>query len=137
MKRISMVALLVGGCASAHPPPSAQMASATEAVKHAEQLAGNAQGAAEGHARLARGELGEAQRRAKERDYEGAEAYAVRARQDAELSSTLARSTYARRRTVELADTARDLELHARAREPVGEGAEQPPAIPASRPTVE
>ena len=90
--------LAAGGCA--HPPPTAQVATASRAVRLAESL--RAESYSPMDLRLAREELDRAERAVRDEDYDRARRLAEQASVDAELAAAKVRSEKARARVAHL-----------------------------------
>lgn len=93
-------ATLLATCGCAHHPPTAQVTSASRAVRRAESL--EAESYSPMDLRLAREELARAERAVEARDYDRARRLAEQASVDAELAAARVRSERARARVAHL-----------------------------------
>jgi Domain of unknown function (DUF4398) len=135
---ITIFAFALTACAGA-PPPKEHLATSMAAVKTAESAGASNEPEAAKHLKLAKDEIGQAQKMIAEEENEHADRMTMRASNDAELALALAREAQIKRELSTFAAAHPELKTSATASEtpssapskPSGAGAPQPsPATP-------
>jgi hypothetical protein len=120
---ISTIALALTACAG--NPPTEHLAASMAAVKTAESAGASNEPQAALHLKLAKEQIGQAQRMIEEEDYEEADRMTMRANEDAELALAMARE----------ARIKRDMQAFATAHPELQTSAEAP-AMPSTAPSA-